>query len=128
MSSCFPQVARRIYDAEMHEAEEPIPNIDEHDVGNELAVIDYIEDIYSFYRKTEVQSCVPADYMSRQSDINEKMRAILIDWLIEVCTPLHNMHCLFSQFLNWTIYLSASAAIARLLTLLAVFRYTLNSS
>lgn len=31
-----------------------------------------------------MQSCVPADYMTRQADINEKMRAILIDWLIEV--------------------------------------------
>lgn len=78
------EIARRVFDAEMQEAEEPVPNIDEHDVGNQLAVVDYIEDIYSFYRKTEVQSCVPADYMSRQSDINEKMRAILIDWLIEV--------------------------------------------
>nr|PNR48423.1 hypothetical protein PHYPA_012899 [Physcomitrium patens] len=78
------EVARRVFDADMHEAEEPVPNIDEHDVGNQLAVVDYIEDIYSFYRKSEVQSCVPPDYMSRQSDINEKMRAILIDWLIEV--------------------------------------------
>lgn len=82
------EVARRVFDADMHEAEEPVPNIDEHDVGNQLAVVDYIEDIYSFYRKSEVQSCVPPDYMSRQSDINEKMRAILIDWLIEVCFPL----------------------------------------
>lgn len=29
-------------------------------------------------------SCVQPDYMSSQGDINEKMRAILIDWLIEV--------------------------------------------
>jgi hypothetical protein len=29
-------------------------------------------------------SCVRPDYMSSQGDINEKMRAILIDWLIEV--------------------------------------------
>lgn len=80
-----PQAACGGFDAEMHEAEaEPVPNIDEHDTGNQLCVVEYIEDIYSFYRKTEVQSCVPADYMSRQADINEKMRAILIDWLIEV--------------------------------------------
>ncbi len=39
-----------------------------------------------------MQSCVPADYMTRQADINEKMRAILIDWLIEVhstCSLCH---------------------------------------
>ncbi|KAJ7565517.1 hypothetical protein O6H91_02G063700 [Diphasiastrum complanatum] len=68
---------------EVAEAEQSV-NIDEADIGNQLAVVDYVEDIYSFYRKIEVQSCVPANYMSKQTDINEKMRAILIDWLIEV--------------------------------------------
>lgn len=29
-------------------------------------------------------SCVSPNYMTQQFDINEKMRAILIDWLIEV--------------------------------------------
>jgi cyclin B len=29
-------------------------------------------------------SCVPLDYMAQQFDISDKMRAILIDWLIEV--------------------------------------------
>eukprot|EP00249_Psilotum_nudum_P023718 c28960_g1_i4 orf=981-2432(-) len=71
-------------EVEMEEAEDSILNIDACDVGNQLAVVDYVEDIYSFYRKTEAQSCVSPDYMSRQADINEKMRAILIDWLIEV--------------------------------------------
>ena len=31
-------------------------------------------------------SCVDPNYMSNQSDINERMRGILIDWLIEVIT------------------------------------------
>ncbi|MCO5607069.1 hypothetical protein L7F22_061261 [Adiantum nelumboides] len=72
------------YEVEMEEVEDPLPNIDEDDLSNPLAVVEYVEDIYSFYRKTEVQSYVSPDYMTRQSDINEKMRAILIDWLIEV--------------------------------------------
>lgn len=38
----------------MEEAEEPLPDIDAHDIGNQLAVVDYVEDIYAFYRKTEV--------------------------------------------------------------------------
>jgi len=29
-------------------------------------------------------SCVSPNYMTQQFDINERMRAILIDWLIEV--------------------------------------------
>ncbi|KAI5072585.1 hypothetical protein GOP47_0012691 [Adiantum capillus-veneris] len=65
-------------------AEDPVANIDADDVGNQLAVVDYIDDIYSFYRRTEKQSCVPPNYMSQQVHINEKMRAVLIDWLIEV--------------------------------------------
>ncbi|URD80595.1 cyclin-B2-2 [Musa troglodytarum] len=63
---------------------ETIPDIDGCDLNNPLAVVEYVEDIYTFYRKTEVTSCVSPDYMSHQFDINEKMRAILIDWLIEV--------------------------------------------
>lgn len=63
---------------------DPVANIDAGDIGNQLAVVDYIEDIYSFYRKAEMQYCVPPNYMSNQLHINEKMRAVLIDWLIEV--------------------------------------------
>ncbi|KAH7300297.1 hypothetical protein KP509_24G055000 [Ceratopteris richardii] len=68
----------------MAEAEEPMPNIDAQDVGNQLAVVDYVEDIYSFYKRAEIQSCASHEYMNQQTDINAKMRAILIDWLIEV--------------------------------------------
>jgi hypothetical protein len=41
-------------DAEMQEQEVLDFNIDWHDVGNQLAVIDYIEDIHTFYQNTEV--------------------------------------------------------------------------
>ncbi|OVA19560.1 Cyclin [Macleaya cordata] len=63
---------------------ESIMDIDSCDSKNPLAVVDYIEDIYSYYKKTENSSCVSPNYMVQQSDINEKMRAILVDWLIEV--------------------------------------------
>ncbi|PKI67335.1 hypothetical protein CRG98_012284 [Punica granatum] len=66
------------------EEEEPIMDIDGRDKKNPLAVVDYVEDLYAYYRKMENCSCVSPDYMSKQFDINEKMRAILIDWLIEV--------------------------------------------
>ncbi|XP_026411126.1 cyclin-B2-2-like [Papaver somniferum] len=35
-------------------------------------------------RHTQNSSCVSPNYMVQQSDINEKMRVILVDWLIEV--------------------------------------------
>ncbi|KAG0497760.1 hypothetical protein HPP92_002451 [Vanilla planifolia] len=69
-------------EVEMEDIEEKILEIDSCDHENPLAVVDYVEDIYAFYRKTE--GCVPPNYMSNQFDINERMRAILIDWLIEV--------------------------------------------
>ena len=34
--------------------------------------------------KTETENCAKIGYMVKQNDINEKMRAILVDWLIEV--------------------------------------------
>lgn len=61
-----------------------LPNIDDGDLENQLAVVEYVEDIYKFYRKAENLSCVPPGYMSKQGEINDKMRGILIDWLIEV--------------------------------------------
>ncbi|KAE8057389.1 hypothetical protein FH972_014087 [Carpinus fangiana] len=65
-------------------AEEPVLDIDRCDKKNQLAVVEYINDLYTYYRQAESSSCVPANYMAQQSDINERMRAILIDWLIEV--------------------------------------------
>ncbi|KAL8139343.1 hypothetical protein V2J09_005364 [Rumex salicifolius] len=60
-----------------------VVNIDENDTENELAVFEYVEEIYQFHRLTEGESRV-SDYMSAQQDINERMRSILVDWLIEV--------------------------------------------
>ncbi|RLM74004.1 cyclin-B2-1 [Panicum miliaceum] len=64
--------------------DESIMDIDSADSGNPLAATEYVEELYKFYRENEAKSCVKPDYMSSQQDINTKMRAILIDWLIEV--------------------------------------------
>ncbi|CAM0908610.1 unnamed protein product [Alopecurus aequalis] len=71
-------------DMEDSDEEEVAPDIDSCDAGNSLAVVEYVDEIYGFYRRSEDLSCVSPSYMSRQTDINEKMRGILIDWLIEV--------------------------------------------
>ncbi|OMO90080.1 hypothetical protein COLO4_19402 [Corchorus olitorius] len=62
---------------------EDIVDIDAADANNDLAGVEYVEDIYKFYKSVENESR-PNDYMHLQTDINEKMRAILIDWLIDV--------------------------------------------
>ncbi|KAL9251658.1 G2/mitotic-specific cyclin-1-like protein [Drosera capensis] len=65
--------------------EDSIMDIDGRDAKNHpLAVVDYVEDLYAYYKKMEGRSRVSPDYMEQQADINQKMRAILMDWLIEV--------------------------------------------
>ncbi|XP_059623327.1 G2/mitotic-specific cyclin-2-like [Cornus florida] len=64
--------------------EDPVMDIDNCDAKNPLAVVDYVQDLFAYYRKMESSSCVSPNYMAQQSDINGNMRAILIDWLIEV--------------------------------------------
>ncbi|KAK6150300.1 hypothetical protein DH2020_015232 [Rehmannia glutinosa] len=64
--------------------EETVVDIDGGDAKDPLAVVDYVEDLYAYYKKMECSSCVSPGYMVHQFDINERMRAILIDWLVEV--------------------------------------------
>ncbi|KFK40139.1 hypothetical protein AALP_AA3G335700 [Arabis alpina] len=81
--------------------EEPILDIDFYDSKNSLAAVEYVQDLYAFYKKMESFSCVPVDYMMQQIDLNEKMRAILIDWLIEV----HDKFDLMNETLFLTVNL-----------------------
>ncbi|KAK6116170.1 hypothetical protein DH2020_008439 [Rehmannia glutinosa] len=80
--------------------DEPVVDIDSGDQKNPLAVTEYIDDIYDFYKKTESTSCVAPNYMAHQFDINERMRGILIDWLIEV-------HYKF-ELMDETLYLTVN--------------------
>ncbi|EEF52862.1 cyclin-B2-3 isoform X2 [Ricinus communis] len=91
----------RMEEVEMEDVvEEPFMDIDSYDKKNPLAVVEYIDDLYNFYRKAELSSCAPSNYMSQQSDINERMRGILIDWLIEV-------HYKF-ELMDETLYLTVN--------------------
>ncbi|XLR02420.1 hypothetical protein S83_068618 [Arachis hypogaea] len=81
--------------------EDSIINIDSSDVDDHLAVVEYIEDLHAHYRKFESLNCVSPDYMAQQFDINERMRAILVDWLIEV----HDKFNLMQETLFLTINL-----------------------
>ena len=61
-----------------------IPDIDACDRENPLAVTEYVNDIFSYWFRVEPDTQVAPNYMLIQTDINDKMRAILIDWLVEV--------------------------------------------
>nr|XP_043607836.1 G2/mitotic-specific cyclin-2-like [Erigeron canadensis] len=65
--------------------EESLLDIDDADRDDPLSVVEYIDDIYAHYRKQEISNCVSPRYISQQQyDITDRMRGILIDWLIEV--------------------------------------------
>ncbi|XP_050371546.1 G2/mitotic-specific cyclin S13-7-like [Argentina anserina] len=62
---------------------EQILDFDRADVNDELAVVEYVDELYKFY-KLEEDDCRVGDYLGTQPDINSKMRSILIDWLVDV--------------------------------------------
>ncbi|CAK8538279.1 unnamed protein product [Lathyrus sativus] len=55
-----------------------IVDIDAADANNELVVVEYLDDIYKFYKLVWNESR-PHDYMDSQPEINDKMRAIFIN-------------------------------------------------
>eukprot|EP01125_Pyxidicula_operculata_P011290 TRINITY_DN3696_c0_g1_i2.p1 TRINITY_DN3696_c0_g1~~TRINITY_DN3696_c0_g1_i2.p1 ORF type:complete len:343 (-),score=92.45 TRINITY_DN3696_c0_g1_i2:193-1221(-) len=75
-------------------------DIDESDVDDPQACTIYVNDIYANIMKKELADRVSPDYMSNQADITEKMRAIMVDWLVEV----HRMFKLLPE----TLYLAAN--------------------
>ena len=61
-----------------------VDHFDVPDVKDVQAVVPYVREIYRYYRETEGLKHASPSYMSKHADINAKMRAILIDWLVEV--------------------------------------------
>ncbi|XP_044127650.1 cyclin-A2 [Bufo gargarizans] len=47
-------------------------------------VPDYVEDIHTYLREMEIKCKPKSGYMQKQPDITNNMRAILVDWLVEV--------------------------------------------
>uniref|UniRef100_A0A5B7A5A8 Putative cyclin n=1 Tax=Davidia involucrata TaxID=16924 RepID=A0A5B7A5A8_DAVIN len=108
----------RMEEVEMEDIDdEPVMDIDSIDKRNPLAVFEYIDDIYAYYKKAESSSCVLPNYMAQQFDINERMRGILIDWLIEV-------HYKF-ELMDETLYLTVNL-IDRFLAIQPVVRKKLQ--
>mmetsp|Transcript_22766 Transcript_22766/g.56420 ORF Transcript_22766/g.56420 Transcript_22766/m.56420 type:complete len:469 (+) Transcript_22766:274-1680(+) len=79
-------------------------DIDARDAHDPLSVTDYVEDMYRHFRWKEEDSSCNRMYMGRadegkQPHINETMRCILVDWLIEV----HYKFKLFPETLYLTV-------------------------
>jgi cyclin B len=57
---------------------------DQKTSADPLECSEYVSEIYAHLKNTELEFIAQPGYMKKQPDINEKMRAILIDWLVEV--------------------------------------------
>mmetsp|Transcript_15271 Transcript_15271/g.28748 ORF Transcript_15271/g.28748 Transcript_15271/m.28748 type:complete len:476 (-) Transcript_15271:198-1625(-) len=60
-----------------------VPRHDRRDIDDALKNASYATDLFQYLYAAEATSR-PTMYMSNQNDINAKMRAILVDWLVEV--------------------------------------------
>jgi Cyclin, N-terminal domain len=61
-----------------------VDNIDERDTDDPLCATEYVQDMYALFRERETVTSVRPVYMENQPHINERMRSILVDWLVEV--------------------------------------------
>lgn len=68
----------------MKNAESLLAEADQRDLMDPHTCSEYAETIHSTLKAEEMRNLASAGYMGSQPDINEKMRAILIDWLVEV--------------------------------------------
>ncbi|XP_072315016.1 G2/mitotic-specific cyclin-B3 [Eucyclogobius newberryi] len=74
-----------LQDAPVHQRPQ-IPaefDIDSENRGDCILCPEYAKDIFDYLKRREEKFVMP-DYMSQQSSLNPEMRAILIDWLVEV--------------------------------------------
>lgn len=62
----------------------PPDDIDERDSDDPLCATSYVQDMYEHFRIKEPSTSVRPIYMEDQQYINERMRSILVDWLVEV--------------------------------------------
>ncbi|PIN99348.1 hypothetical protein AB205_0057880, partial [Aquarana catesbeiana] len=60
-----------------------VKDMDEDDADNPMLCSDYVKDIYCYLRDLEAERAVRPDYLKGQ-EITGNMRAILIDWLVQV--------------------------------------------
>ncbi|XP_053275476.1 G2/mitotic-specific cyclin-B2 [Pleuronectes platessa] len=76
-----------------------VQDVDEQDADQPQLCSQYVKDIYKYLHVLEVEQAVQANYMQGY-EITERMRALLIDWLVQVHTRF--------QLLQETLYLTVA--------------------
>jgi len=79
---------------------ENVENIDADDISNPQLVSRYVNDIYWYLRKLEAMFPIKKTHLQLQPEITGKMRAVLVDWLVQVHLRFH--------LLQETLYMTIS--------------------
>ncbi|KAK2162091.1 hypothetical protein LSH36_104g04003 [Paralvinella palmiformis] len=93
-----------------------VQDIDRNDTDNPQLVSEYVNDIYDYMRELEARYPIKHKYLDG-SEINGRMRGILVDWLVQVHLRFH--------LLQETLYLTV-AIIDRFLQVHSVARNKLQ--
>lgn len=89
-----------------------VPNLDENSPNPQLCA-EYAQEIDAHLREAETRTRPKPNYMRKQTDLDARMRAILIDWLMEVAQEY--------KMVDETVYLAVNY-IDRFLSQMAVLR------
>ncbi|XP_005992950.1 G2/mitotic-specific cyclin-B3 [Latimeria chalumnae] len=71
---------------QVEEKPEEVPEFDDIDKENQddpFMSAEYAKDIFDYMKEREEKFILPA-YMEKQHNINQEMRAILVDWMVEI--------------------------------------------
>ncbi|KAJ3103812.1 G2/mitotic-specific cyclin [Phlyctochytrium planicorne] len=74
-------------------------DLDAADIGDPMMVSEYVVEIFNYMRELEMATMPNPNYMESQKELQWKMRAILVDWLVEV----HHKFRLLPETLYMTI-------------------------
>jgi len=78
-----------------------VADIDISDNTDPQAVSEYVLNIHDYLLQRELESLLLPNFMEKQKEITERMRSILMDWLVEV----HRMFKLLPETLFLTAYI-----------------------
>lgn len=67
-----------------HYFDTQIDPVDQPEAKDPQTCAEYAVEIFKFLRENEGQAQPRYGYLEEQKDINERMRSILVDWLVEV--------------------------------------------
>jgi len=76
-------LVKKVKESHVPSVPEGVTDFDKETENDPFAVAEYAEEIFQYYKNRE--NAFPIDkYIDRQPDVSKSMRAILVDWMVEV--------------------------------------------